>query len=326
MPKKIHSFQGNNIKVRAAQPTVSGGTLVQAPVRGSVTSGKQLGGSVPPFKPIPPAQERPVVPTVIAINTTRITRPNNIPSPALMGVAVPAFNTMPSSISRLSSGPTIAIDKNKAPVGVLMPIPGKIEATKKMNSQNFAIRTLPTKINDLPEPIPQQTSNSIQQLLAATNISKTAFEAAIQQRQQMLHSTTTTATTTTTTTTTSTRPPSKFTTIGKVMNAPKEYYPVGYDKNFDDNFASRVELPDTSFYCGDQKHFPGLYADEDLGCMVGYIFTKLSIIIYLCNFANRKFDTKLLFFITERNTYFLTQMRALRLNIASFRIKNYFVF
>ena len=54
----------------------------------------------------------------------------------------------------------------------------------------------------------------------------------------------------------------------KVMNAPREYYPVGYDKNFDDNFASRVDLPDTSFYCGDQKHFPGLYADEDLGCMV----------------------------------------------------------
>jgi len=52
------------------------------------------------------------------------------------------------------------------------------------------------------------------------------------------------------------------------MNAPREYYPVGYDKNFDDNFASRVELPDTTFSCGDQKHFPGLYADEDLGCMV----------------------------------------------------------
>lgn len=56
----------------------------------------------------------------------------------------------------------------------------------------------------------------------------------------------------------------------KVMNAPKEYYPVGYDKNFDDNFVSKVELPETSFYCGDQKHFPGLYGDEDLGCMVIY--------------------------------------------------------
>lgn len=54
----------------------------------------------------------------------------------------------------------------------------------------------------------------------------------------------------------------------KVMNAPKEYYPVAYEKNFDDNFVSKVDLPDTSFNCGEQKHFPGLYGDEDLGCMV----------------------------------------------------------
>lgn len=69
-------------------------------------------------------------------------------------------------------------------------------------------------------------------------------------------------------------PPSKYNSgVTKVMNAPREYYPMGYDKNFDDNFASRVDLPDTSFYCGDQKHFPGLYADEDLGCMVKYHFS-----------------------------------------------------
>jgi hypothetical protein len=55
------------------------------------------------------------------------------------------------------------------------------------------------------------------------------------------------------------------------MNAPKEYYPIGYDKNFDDNFKSKVDLPATSFHCGDQKHFPGLYADQDLGCMVSYL-------------------------------------------------------
>lgn len=52
------------------------------------------------------------------------------------------------------------------------------------------------------------------------------------------------------------------------MNAPKEYYPVGYEKNFDDNFKSKVDLPPTSFSCVKQKHFPGLYADTDLGCMV----------------------------------------------------------
>lgn len=67
----------------------------------------------------------------------------------------------------------------------------------------------------------------------------------------------------------------------KVMNAPKEYYPVGYDKNFDDNFVSKVDLPDTTFSCGDQKHFPGLYGDEDLGCMVSasLFFFSLDIII-----------------------------------------------
>lgn len=52
------------------------------------------------------------------------------------------------------------------------------------------------------------------------------------------------------------------------MNAPKEYYPVGYEKNFDDNFTTKVDLPPTTFHCGDQKHFPGLYGDTDLGCMV----------------------------------------------------------
>lgn len=74
-----------------------------------------------------------------------------------------------------------------------------------------------------------------------------------------------------------TEPPRKYPLSGpsRVMNAPREYYPVGYDKNFDDNFVSRVELPDTAFYCGEQKHFPGLYADEDLGCMVRHNFSLL---------------------------------------------------
>lgn len=60
------------------------------------------------------------------------------------------------------------------------------------------------------------------------------------------------------------------------MNAPKEYYPVGYEKNFDDNFATKVDLPPTSFHCGDQKHFPGLYGDTDLGCMVWNRITNTS--------------------------------------------------
>lgn len=68
------------------------------------------------------------------------------------------------------------------------------------------------------------------------------------------------------------------------MNAPKEYYPVDYEKNFDDNFKSKIDLPVTSFNCGDQRHFPGLYADEDLGCMVSTQHVKsrefLSLFIY----------------------------------------------
>lgn len=61
------------------------------------------------------------------------------------------------------------------------------------------------------------------------------------------------------------------------MNAPKEYYPVGYDKNFDDNFKSKIDLPATSFHCGDQKHFPGLYGDQDLGCMVSFCCFQISL-------------------------------------------------
>jgi hypothetical protein len=117
---------------------------------------------------------------------------------------------------------------------------------------------------------------SIKTLAKATNLSEDAIAAAIALRQQQLiQQQQAAATSTTTTTTTTKRPPAPspgkkypLATSSKVMNAPKEYYPVGYDKNFDDHFASRVELPDTTFSCGDQKHFPGLYADEDLGCMV----------------------------------------------------------
>jgi len=118
---------------------------------------------------------------------------------------------------------------------------------------------------------------SIKTLAKATNLSEEAIAAAIALRQQQLiQQRQAAATSITTTTSTTTKKPSvaspvrkyPFASPSKVMNAPREYYPVGYDKNFDDNFASRVELPDTTFSCGDQKHFPGLYADEDLGCMV----------------------------------------------------------
>ncbi|XP_063535874.1 uncharacterized protein LOC134745685 isoform X1 [Cydia strobilella] len=139
----------------------------------------------------------------------------------------------------------------------------------------------------------------IVEIAKAGNISMDAVEAAIALRQQQLLNKyaniplpTTTSTSTTTTTTTTEAPivfqsepepepeivvpevkqkPARFPTSGKVMNAPKEYYPIGYEKNFDDHFQSKVDLPDTTFHCGDQKYFPGLYGDESLGCMVFHV-------------------------------------------------------
>uniref|UniRef100_A0A2S2NRH8 Chitin-binding type-2 domain-containing protein n=1 Tax=Schizaphis graminum TaxID=13262 RepID=A0A2S2NRH8_SCHGA len=146
---------------------------------------------------------------------------------------------------------------------------------------------------------------SLFNVAAANNVSVEQLAMALRQRQQQTFypkaiddvttpTTTTVVTALPTTTTTTSLPPftsayvpdepqvvtkkipikpykSKYTSNHKVMNAPKEYYPVGYDKNFDDNFVSKVDLPDTTFSCGEQKHFPGLYGDEDLGCMVFHV-------------------------------------------------------
>lgn len=210
--------------------------------------------SIPPFKPIPPADERPTI------------SKTNLPKASVMGIVVPAFSKMPSSITRLSVG-TLPTSSSGAKVMAVVAVPKKqVQAQDKISSTNFAVRTLPSPNSDFPAPVPQHSSNSIQALLAANNVTEETLELALLQRQQML------ARRTSTTTTTTFRPTSKYAnSAGKVMNAPKEYYPVGYDKNFDDNFAARVDLPETSFYCGDQKHFPGLYADEDLGCMVSHM-------------------------------------------------------
>lgn len=256
-------LQANSIVVQTPPPVKK---TTPSPIKA-----KQL-SDIPPFKPIPPAAERPVVPTMIALNTTRVMSFSPHPSkatPTLVGVAVPAFNKMPSSISRIST------TNNDKPVSVIMAVPSKQIAQDKLSSQSFALRTLTNAGNDIAPPVPQQASNSIQSLLAATNLTEAALEEVLlQKHRQMLQQQAAMMMTSTTTTTTTTTPrsPNRLGNIGKVMNAPKEYYPVGYDKNFDDNFASRVELPDTSFYCGDQKHFPGLYADEDLGCMVSFSF------------------------------------------------------
>ncbi|KMQ95542.1 lrr domain-containing protein [Lasius niger] len=136
--------------------------------------------------------------------------------------------------------------------------------------QNEKQQSLPDSLPSL-API-QGMETSLKALAEASNITLEALEAAILLRQQQLLKKQQGPMTTTTTTTTTAPLRNKYNSgATKVMNAPREYYPVGYDKNFDDNFASRVDLPDTSFYCGDQKHFPGLYADEDLGCMVFHV-------------------------------------------------------
>lgn len=88
------------------------------------------------------------------------------------------------------------------------------------------------------------------------------------------------------------------------MNAPKEYYPVGYDKNFDDNFKSKIDLPATSFHCGDQKHFPGLYGDQDLGCMVSRQQRTFSLQNWLVRVCK-----KLCQFRSIRHSFLITHSR-----------------
>lgn len=145
-----------------------------------------------------------------------------------------------------------------------------IKQSDKLGSTDFAIRTAPA---------PSQPSSILANRFAPSNFTEDELDLAVLRKQQLL---------TKSKKSPSTTPKSMAasynkiaSSIGKVMNAPKEYYPVGYDKNFDDNFASRVELPETSFYCGDQKHFPGLYADEDLGCMVSLEMIHLQPFLFI---------------------------------------------
>lgn len=266
------------IRSPIANPSIDKSAVIQSVATQMQTAKSvSLPSSIPAFKPIPPAPERP------SVTQSNSNNNNVVATPALMGIAVPAFNSMPSSISRLSTGTTIPSKQPNTNIMAVVAVPkvavksqtSAIKATDKLSSTNFALRTLPSSnSNELTSPIAnksnQPISSSLQALLAANNVSEDALELALLKRQQMLNKMKTTSPPS------SHRPvTSKYTTansIGKVMNAPREYYPVGYDKNFDDNFASRVDLPETSFNCGDQKYFPGLYADEDLGCMVCNFF------------------------------------------------------
>ncbi|CAD1478635.1 unnamed protein product, partial [Heterotrigona itama] len=208
---------------------------------------------------------------------------------------LPPFISMPQSSAqltdRISNSPSIFEDSDnevsKDDFNQL-PLPGD-EAASSVNemtllslqsaeSQSQSQQQHTDRRQSAPSSLPslapiQGMETSLKALAEASNITLEALEAAILLRQQQLLRKQQGPTSTSTTTTTTVSPhKNKYNSgVTKVMNAPREYYPMGYDKNFDDNFASRVDLPDTSFYCGDQKHFPGLYADEDLGCMVFHV-------------------------------------------------------
>ncbi|XP_021913379.1 uncharacterized protein LOC110826744 isoform X2 [Zootermopsis nevadensis] len=263
--------------------------------------------TVPPFKPLPPSTEQ-------LHNVSRPSR-TSVGVPSVVAVPVPPFQALPSSISRVSTGPTGGGGQKQLMGVQVVRAPVAFRNTLKMATNHFQIRKDPPTASD--EGLSTNTLTlragttnqhkpsspvvdsslatmgySIKTLAKATNLSEDAIAAAIAVRQQQLiqqqNAAATSATTTTTKRPTTSSPIKKYPLAApsKVMNAPNEYYPVGYNKNFDDNFASRVELPDTTFYCGDQKHFPGLYADEDLGCMVFHVcaFTDDGLIMksFLC--------------------------------------------
>ncbi|GFG34652.1 hypothetical protein Cfor_03718, partial [Coptotermes formosanus] len=244
--------------------------------------------TVPPFKPLPPVSDQ----------QRNVSRPSRLASGNSVGVAsivtvpLPPFQAMPASVTRVSTGPSAAgVQAVRAPVAFRNSLNLATNHFQRRHEDNKDSPTagdeeLSTNTLTLRKGTRQNATSpavdsslatmgySIKTLAKATNLSEDAIAAAIALRQQQLiQQQQAAATSTTTTSTTTKRPVSSpvrkyaHTTPSKVMNAPREYYPVGYDKNFDDNFASRVELPDTTFNCGDQKHFPGLYADEDLGCM-----------------------------------------------------------
>ncbi|CAG9793572.1 unnamed protein product [Diatraea saccharalis] len=246
-------------------PSVETPSLPPKPTQG-LTMAKPMPMGVPPFKPLPPKED---TLKVVPISTTTNTFPQ---VPQAKGPGLAYQNPGPQRAQELAE---------------------YAYNTKKVDEYN----TITGYGDDTALKFDKEDINSkIVEIAKAGNISMEAVEAAIALRQQQLLSkyanmpvpTTSTTTTTTTTTTTevpfvfqpqpepeiivaSPQKPKRNPTVGKVMNAPREYYPVGYEKNFDDHFQSKVDLPETDFHCGDQKYFPGLYGDEALGCMVFHV-------------------------------------------------------
>ncbi|XP_046972164.1 uncharacterized protein LOC124538934 isoform X2 [Vanessa cardui] len=250
------------------QPIVISGPIADTPMhkaQPTVTMAKPMPMGVPPFRPLPPKEE-----------TLRV---------------------VPLAASKKTYSPLQAPQASGAPYQ--NPVPHQVHDIANMYSYNTKKVDDYNSISGYSDDITlkfnkDDINTKIAEIAKAGNISMEAVEAAIALRQQQLLSkyanipvpTTTTSTTTTTTTEAVVfqlepepeiivapvpNKPKRNPTSGKVMNAPREYYPVGYEKNFDDHFQSKVDLPDTNFHCGDQKYFPGLYGDENLGCMVFHV-------------------------------------------------------
>ncbi|CAO1398819.1 unnamed protein product [Diamesa hyperborea] len=188
----------------------------------------------------------------------------------------PPFQTMP--VSRISQGPVYQVDNNnnfQSPQDQQLPqIDLKGHTVEELaKAANVTVDVIRAAIKMRQKQMMVEQKNyaiQMQQQLSLQQQPTTAFTSP---RPRPTTQTTKTIPITTTTQAYDTKKVVNRPLAGghKVMNAPKEYYPVGYDKNFDDHFVSKVDLPGTSFHCGDQKHFPGLYGDEDLGCMVFHV-------------------------------------------------------
>ncbi|KAH9631755.1 hypothetical protein HF086_008864 [Spodoptera exigua] len=241
------------------------------------------------------------------------------PSQAISLIPAPAFK----EIQRQPYSPNSIIQKHPLS-NFVDPVPHQVHDiannavynTKKVDDYNsitgYGDDTV-LKINK------EEINSKIAEIAKAGNISMEAVEAAIALRQQQLLSkyanipapipapSTTSSTTSTTTeqpfvfqqepepeiltAAIPQKPPKRTPISGKVMNAPREYYPVGYEKNFDDHFQSKVDLPETNFHCGDQKYFPGLYGDESLGCMT---ILKCNWWFYVdCKNTKKLYDTNI---------------------------------
>ncbi|XP_065076123.1 uncharacterized protein mtg isoform X2 [Ochlerotatus camptorhynchus] len=270
------------------QRPTTGTPLYVSPATALMTKATSLPLGVPAFKPLPRKNPEP---NQLMNQTSSFHRPSRITAAGAPNQhivykdnnihvqKVPAFHAMPESVSRISTGPVIQVDNKLSEPTIknsIMTVPSRSDVTKGttvvdgVDLMGHTVEELAAAANVSVEVIKEAIRVRKQELLAQQQYQKQ--QSAIVQAQIIAAQHAKSTTTTTTTTTTTPRPRRYPTHNGhKVMNAPKEYYPVGYDKNFDDNFTSKVDLPYTTFNCGEQKHFPGLYGDEDLGCMVFHV-------------------------------------------------------